>query len=92
MIRQGAEISDTYRNENGIALQLSAMQYIMTNGEVGLSGGSALFVKVANLFSEDRAAFESKLATAKKYIPQSSLWMDMTCQKPEPRYLKIIIQ
>lgn len=73
MIRQGAEISDTYRNENGIALQLSAMQYIMTNGEVGLSGGSALFVKVANLFSEDRAAFESKLATAKKIYPPVKL-------------------
>lgn len=73
MIRQGAEISDTYRNENGIALQLSAMQYIMTHGEVGLSGGSALFVKMANLFSEDRTAFDSKLATAKKIYPSVKL-------------------
>ncbi len=73
MIRQGAEVSDTYRNENGIALQLSAMQYIMTNGEVGLPGGSTLFVKVANLFTEDRAAFESKLATAIKIYPSVNL-------------------
>lgn len=38
MLSQGVEISETYRNENGIALQLSAMQYIMTKGEIGLPG------------------------------------------------------
>lgn len=38
MLSQSVEISETYRNENGIALQLSAMQYIMTNGEIGLPG------------------------------------------------------
>lgn len=73
MLRQGVEISETYRNENGIALQLSAMQYIMSNGEVGLSGGSALFVKMASLYSEDRAVFESKLATANRIYPPVKL-------------------
>lgn len=69
MLSQGVEISETYRNENGIALQLSAMQYIMTNGEIGLPGGSALFSRMASLFTEDRPSFDMKLNLAKKIYP-----------------------
>lgn len=69
MLSQGMEISDTYRNENGIALQLSAMQYIMTNGEIGLPGGSALFSRMASLFTEDRPSFDMKLNLAQKIYP-----------------------
>ena len=69
MLSQGVEISETYRNENGIALQLSAMQYIMTNGEIGLPGGSALFSRMASLFTEDRPSFDMKLNLAQKIYP-----------------------
>ena len=69
MLSQGVEISETYRNENGIALQLSAMQYIMTNGEIGLPGGSALFSRIASLFTEDRPSFDMKLNLAQKIYP-----------------------
>lgn len=69
MLSQGVEISETYRNENGIALQLSAMQYIMTNGEFGLPGGSALFSRMASLFTEDRPSFDMKLNLAQKIYP-----------------------
>ena len=69
MLSQGVEISETYRNENGIALQLSAMQYIMTNGEIGLPGGSALFSMMASLFTEDRPSFDMKLNLAQKIYP-----------------------
>lgn len=69
MLSQGVEISETYRNENGIALQLSAMQYIMTNGEIGLPGGSALFSRMASLFTEDRPSFDIKLNLAQKIYP-----------------------
>lgn len=71
MINQGLEVNDTYRNENGIALQLSAMQYIMTNGENGLPGGSALFAKMATLWLEDRESFDSKLLIANKIYPRT---------------------
>lgn len=71
MINQGLEVNDTYRNENGIALQLSAMQYIMTNGENGLPGGSALFTKMATLWLEDRESFDSKLLIANKIYPRT---------------------
>lgn len=69
MLSQGVDISETYRNENGIALQLSAMQYIMTNGEIGLPGGSALFSRMASLFTEDRPSFDMKLNLAQKIYP-----------------------
>ena len=69
MLSQSVEISETYRNENGIALQLSAMQYIMTNGEIGLPGGSALFSRMASLFTEDRPSFDMKLNLAQKIYP-----------------------
>ena len=69
MLSQGVEISETYRNENGIALQLSAMQYIMTNGEIGLPGGSALFSRMASLFTKDRPSFDMKLNLAQKIYP-----------------------
>lgn len=69
MLSQGVEISETYRNENGIALQLSAMQYIMTKGEIGLPGGSALFYRMASLFTEDRPSFDMKLNLAQKIYP-----------------------
>lgn len=69
MLSQGVEISETYRNENGIALQLSAMLYIMTNGEIGLPGGSALFSRMASLFIEDRPSFDMKLNLAQKIYP-----------------------
>ena len=69
MLSQGVEISETYRNENGIALQLSTMQYIMTNGEIGLPGGSALFSRMASLFTEDRPSFDMKLNLAQKIYP-----------------------
>lgn len=69
MLSQGVEISETYRNENGIALQLSAMQYIMTNGEIGLPEGSALFSRMASLFTEDRPSFDMKLNLAQKIYP-----------------------
>ena len=69
MLSQGVEISETYRNENGIALQLSAMQYIMTNGEIGLPGGSAIFSRMASLFTEDRPSFDMKLNLPQKIYP-----------------------
>ena len=69
MLSQGVEISETYRNENGIALQLSAIQYIMTNGEIGLPGGSAIFSRMASLFTEDRPSFDMKLNLAQKIYP-----------------------
>ena len=37
MIMNGIEISDKYRNENGIQLQMSALEYIITEGEKGIS-------------------------------------------------------
>lgn len=37
MIINGIDINDRYRNENGINLQMATMEYIMTNGDRGIS-------------------------------------------------------
>ena len=68
MLSQGVEISETYRNENGIALQLSAMQYIMTNGEIGLP--VVLYFPGWRLYSlRIDLLFDMKLNLAQKIYP-----------------------
>ena len=66
----GIPISSTYRNETGISLQMSAIEYLFTDGEKGISHISSLFKDIVSLYSEDRAAFDTILATAIiKYPP-----------------------
>ena len=48
MINQGLEVNDTYRNENGIALQLSAMQY-NDKWRKWIAWRKCLFTKMATL-------------------------------------------
>lgn len=50
MIVNGIEINDKYRNENGIKLQMSTMEYIMTNGERGISSPNKLFDDVVKMY------------------------------------------
>ena len=34
--RRGVEVDDIFRNINGITLQMSTMEYVLTNGEKGM--------------------------------------------------------
>lgn len=34
-VRQGFSVDDQFRNENGIALQISKLEYAFTNGKIG---------------------------------------------------------
>ncbi len=70
MLLNGIEVSDKYRNENGIAMQMSAIEYCMTNGEKGFENPSKMFVDVANLALEDRTAFELLLKEALCLYPE----------------------
>ena len=49
--------SATYRNVNGITLQLGAIEYLMTDGAHGISHVSNLFREIVKLYKEDPAAF-----------------------------------
>jgi hypothetical protein len=68
MKNMGASISDTYRNENGIAMQMSAMFYALTDGKEGLDHPSKAFCEMADLFNSDRQAYETILKEAKEYF------------------------
>ena len=45
--------SETYRNINGITLQLGAIQFLMTDGAHGISHVSNLFREMVKLYKED---------------------------------------
>ena len=70
MLLNGIEVSDKYRNENGIAMQMSAIEYCMTDGEKGFENPSKMFVDVANLALEDRTTFELLLKEALSLYPE----------------------
>lgn len=61
--------SETYRNVNGITLQLGAIDYLMTDGAHGVSHVSNLFREVVRLYKEDYAAFLLLLDEAKHKYP-----------------------
>lgn len=70
MLLNGIEVSDKYRNENGIAMQMSAIEYCMTCGEKGFENPSKVFVEITSLAMEDRDSYESLLDEALKLYPE----------------------
>ena len=63
------QISDTYRNKNGISLQLGAMDYAYTNGARGIKHVSKLFYEIVDLYHSDPKQFNSILECAKEIFP-----------------------
>lgn len=70
MILSGIEVSDKYRNGNGIAMQMSAIEYCMTGGEKGFENPSKMFVEVATMAMQDRPSYESLLKDAFDLYPE----------------------
>ena len=61
----------TYRNVNGITLQLGAIEYLMTNGARGISHVSNLFREIVCLYKEDAVMFTRLLDEANlKYLSE----------------------
>jgi len=61
--------SITYRNINGITLQLGAIEYLMTDGAHGISHVSNLFKEIVKLYKEDYCAYQKLLYEAKRQFP-----------------------
>lgn len=64
----GFIIDELFRNENGIALQMSKMDYVLTEGQTGLPGASKMFYEIAALKKEKLSEFTDILDEAKKQI------------------------
>lgn len=67
-ISRGQEIDELFRNENGIALQMTKMDYLLTDGKKGLPGASKFFVEMVALKQNAPAEFLLILKSAKQQI------------------------
>ena len=67
---KGLTVGETYRNVNGITLQLGAIEFLMTNGAHGISHVSNLFREIVRLYKDDYATFARLLKDANLRYPQ----------------------
>lgn len=72
-ISKNIVIDAVFRNENGIALQMQKMIYLLTHGEKGMPGASKLYAEVAQLREENPKKFEEILKRAKEEIEMTDL-------------------
>lgn len=72
-ISKNIAIDAVFRNENGIALQMQKMTYLLTHGEKGMPGASKLYAEVAELREENPKKFEEILKRAKEEIEMTDL-------------------
>lgn len=72
-ISKNIAIDAVFRNENGIALQMQKMIYLLTHGEKGMPGASKLYAEVAQLREENPKKFEEILKRAKEEIEMTDL-------------------
>lgn len=75
-VARGIEIDDVFRNENGIQLQMRAMEFIFTDGASGLEKPSAMFHQTVDLYRTDKEKFykilqgERPMATKKRTLEE----------------------
>ena len=60
-VAQGKTIDSKFRNENGIFLQMSKLEYVYTNGKSGLSVDTGWYFSVVKLYQEDRGRYKKLL-------------------------------
>ena len=54
----GINIDEVFRNANGITLQMTKMEYLLTDGKKGLPGASKLYVEIAKMSKLNHSEFE----------------------------------
>lgn len=70
MLLHGIDVSDKYRNENSINLQMSAVEFCLTNGEKGIDGASKLFHDIAQMALNDIDSYSVLLKEAVNMYPK----------------------
>lgn len=63
-VRRGVTIDDTYRNINGMKMQLANVQYVFTDGKRGLSGASAKIRQMYELYRTNPEEYQTILEEA----------------------------
>lgn len=72
-VNKGIEIDDVFRNENGITMQFMLMNELLTDEKSGLRGASKLFVKMVEMYNNDRTSFDFILKEAKTVAAETSI-------------------
>lgn len=62
--RRGVSIDGTYRNVNGMKMQLANVQYLFTDGQKGISGASAMIRQMYDLYKTNPADYQTVLKEA----------------------------
>ena len=83
-------ISDTYRNEAGISLQMSAIDYLFSDGASGTSHSNAIFREVFALYSEYPEVFAELLYTAEQQYPLVGKEVSSSFASSESKVEKVI--
>ena len=91
MLKIGTTISETYRNENGISLQMSAIGYAMGNEANGINHVSNIFREIVKMYNEENDKFHQLLSIANAMYPKV---LDVAhtvkpTQKVEPYFPKL---
>ena len=63
-VRSGIDIDDTYRNVNGMKMQLGNVRYLFTDGKRGLSGSSSLIRLMFEMYKTHHDDFQQLLKEA----------------------------
>lgn len=61
---RGIEIDNTFRNVNGMKMQLGNVQYMFTDGAKGLSGASSLIREMYHIYLYDQEGYQKILKEA----------------------------
>jgi len=72
-VRIGLEIDDTFRNENGISMQMSRIEDLFHQRKGRLSKAPKLFEDILNLYSQNRTKFNKILMEANGMSEQESI-------------------
>ncbi len=65
-IKQGKQIDDIFRNCNGINMCLTQIKTLFDGSNGGLSNISSMFIRMVDLYKNDRYSFEKYLNSAKE--------------------------
>ena len=72
-VNRGITIDDIFRNENGIAFQMSALEVAYTGIKTKLKQPTKLFVETVNLYRNNRELYEEILKEAENVVEPKSV-------------------
>lgn len=87
MIKNGIEVNEKYRDEISIQLQLSAIEYMLTDEVKGLPEHSKLFEEVAKLSLDSREEYIKLLNEANRMYPLPLEQENSSTESPSDTYV-----